>query len=57
MHKYEKMSIEYGKGSFKFAWVMDEGEEERKRGVTIDVGQSFFETKNRQFTILDAPGH
>ena len=38
MHKYEKMSQEYGKGSFKFAWVMDEGEEERKRGVTIDVG-------------------
>jgi translation elongation factor EF-1alpha len=38
MHKYEKMSLEYGKGSFKFAWVMDEGEEERKRGVTIDVG-------------------
>lgn len=57
MHKYEKMSEQYGKGSFKFAWVMDEGEEERQRGVTIDVGQSFFETKNRQFTILDAPGH
>ena len=47
MHKYEKMSEQYGKGSFKFAWVMDEGEEERRRGVTIDVGQSYFETKNR----------
>jgi translation elongation factor EF-1alpha len=38
MHKYEKMSQEYGKGSFKFAWVLDENEEERMRGVTIDVG-------------------
>lgn len=57
MHKYEKQSEEYGKGSFKFAWVMDEGEEERKRGVTIDVATSYFETKNRRFTILDAPGH
>ena len=38
MHRYEKMSEEYGKGSFKFAWVMDESEEERKRGVTIEVG-------------------
>jgi len=38
MHKYEKISEQYGKGSFKFAYVMDEGEEERRRGVTIDVG-------------------
>jgi elongation factor 1 alpha-like protein len=57
MHKYEKMSQEYGKGSFKFAWVLDENEEERMRGVTIDVGQSFFETKKKRFNILDAPGH
>lgn len=57
MHKYEKMSEEYGKGSFKFAWVLDEGEEERMRGITIDIGMSFFDTKNRHFTILDAPGH
>jgi elongation factor 1 alpha-like protein len=47
MHKYEKMSEEYGKGSFMYAWVMDESEEERKRGVTIEVGQSYFETENR----------
>lgn len=38
MHKYERMSEQYGKGSFKFAWVLDEGEEERQRGVTIDLG-------------------
>lgn len=36
---------------------MDESEEERKRGVTIDVAHTFIETKNRTFTILDAPGH
>lgn len=36
---------------------MDEDEEERRRGVTIQVGQSYFETQNRQFVILDAPGH
>ena len=57
MHKMEKISDQYGKGSFKFAYVLDEGEEERRRGVTIDVGQSYFETKHRQFVILDAPGH
>ena len=57
MHKYEKLSEQYGKASFKYAWVMDEGEEERKRGITIDVGTSYFETEKKQFTILDAPGH
>lgn len=57
MHKMEKISEQYGKSSFKFAYVLDESEEERRRGVTIDVGQSYFETKNRKFVILDAPGH
>jgi elongation factor 1 alpha-like protein len=38
MHKMEKISQNYGKSSFKFAYVMDESEEERQRGVTIDVG-------------------
>jgi len=38
MHKYDKLSREAGKASFSYAWVMDEQEEERSRGVTIDVG-------------------
>jgi translation elongation factor EF-1alpha len=29
MHKYEKDSKTIGKGSFAFAWVLDEHEEER----------------------------
>lgn len=33
-----------GKGSFKFAWVMDQTEEERTRGVTVDVGTAHFQT-------------
>ena len=57
MHKMEKISEQNGKASFKFAYLMDESEEERQRGVTIDLGQSYFETKNHQFVILDAPGH
>ena len=38
MHKYEKEARESGKSTFHFAWVLDEQEEERARGVTIDVG-------------------
>ncbi|KAF4317991.1 hypothetical protein BBO99_00007735 [Phytophthora kernoviae] len=57
MHKYEKESREAGKSSFAYAWVMDADEEERSRGVTMDVGTSHFETATKHVTLLDAPGH
>ncbi|EQC25527.1 hypothetical protein SDRG_16610 [Saprolegnia diclina VS20] len=57
MHKYEKQSREAGKSSFAFAWVMDADEEERLRGVTMDVGTSYFQTATKHVTLLDAPGH
>lgn len=41
------MSEKAGKGSFKFAWVLDDTDEERERGVTIDVAQAYFETDSR----------
>lgn len=39
------------------SWALDTNEEEREKGKTVEVGRAFFETKNRHFTILDAPGH
>jgi len=36
---------------------MDQDEQERERGITINVAKAHFETKNTRFTILDAPGH
>jgi elongation factor 1 alpha-like protein len=57
MHKLEKESEKIGKGSFKFAWVLDATEEERTRGVTVDVAESSFETENKSIVLLDAPGH
>ena len=45
------------KASFAYAWVMDEEDEERSRGITVDVGTKFFETPRRRITLLDAPGH
>lgn len=57
MHKYEQESKKRGKGSFAFAWVLDETEEERTRGVTMDIAQTAFETPHKQITLLDAPGH
>ena len=57
MRQFEKESNLLGKSSFKYAWVLDENEEERSRGVTMEVGSNFFETEKRVVTLLDAPGH
>lgn len=55
--KLEKEADELGKGSFKFAFVMDKLKAERERGITIDIALFKFETPNRHFTVIDAPGH
>ncbi|MFW3145637.1 MAG: translation elongation factor EF-1 subunit alpha [Thermoplasmatota archaeon] len=55
--KYRKEAEAKGKGSFEFAWVMDNLKEERERGVTIDVAHKKFTSDKYYFTIIDAPGH
>ena len=55
IEKYEKMG-EKGK-TFKFAWVMDKTQQERERGLTIEVTHQDFETKKNKIFIIDAPGH
>jgi len=46
-----------GKGSFKYAWVLDKLKAERERGITIDIALWKFETNKFYVTIIDAPGH
>ena len=55
--KYRRQGEKIGKQSFALAWVMDQRQEERDRGVTIDIATNNFETEKTKFTILDAPGH
>lgn len=57
LQKFRKEAEEIGKGSFALAWVLDQTQEERSRGVTIDTAVNKFETEKAAFTILDAPGH
>ncbi|KAL9641757.1 hypothetical protein ABK040_007434 [Willaertia magna] len=57
IEKFEKEAQEMGKGSFKYAWVLDKLKAERERGITIDISLWKFESKNFVFTIIDAPGH
>ncbi|KAK5982245.1 Elongation factor Tu [Trichostrongylus colubriformis] len=57
LHKYKQESARSGKASFAFAWVLDETEEERSRGVTMDIAKTTFETYSKRVLLLDAPGH
>jgi elongation factor 1-alpha len=57
IEKFEKEAKELGKGSFKYAWVLDKLKAERERGITIDIALWKFETTKYYCTIIDAPGH
>ena len=41
-----------GKGSFKYAWVLDKLKAERERGITIDIALWKFETPNYYVTVI-----
>merc|ERR1712142_1456147 len=57
IEKFEKEAAEMGKGSFKYAWVLDKLKAERERGITIDIALWKFESNKFYVTIIDAPGH
>lgn len=57
LEAYKKEAEAKGKGSFEFAWVMDNLKEERERGITIDIAHKRFDTPKYYFTIVDCPGH
>ncbi len=42
---------------FEFAFLLDALLEEQEQNVTIDTTQIPFQTKRRQYVIIDAPGH
>lgn len=55
---YKKRAGDIGKSSFALAWIMDEDDEERQRGVTMDVAQKTISLSSKyDVYILDAPGH
>ncbi|CAI8618747.1 unnamed protein product [Vicia faba] len=57
MHKNEKEAKLLGKGSFAYAWALDESSEERERGITMTVAVAYFDTKKYHVVVLDSPGH
>jgi sulfate adenylyltransferase large subunit len=41
----------------EFGYILDNIQEEREQGITIDTTQTFFNTDRRRYVIIDAPGH
>lgn len=57
IEKYKQEAAGKAGESWFLAFIMDTSEEEKVKGKTVEVGRAAFETANRRFTILDAPGH
>lgn len=57
LRKYEQEAKEKNRDSWYLAYIMDINEDERSKGITVEVGKATFQTDNRRFTLLDAPGH
>ena len=57
IERYEKEAKERNRESWFLAFIMDTNEEERAKGKTVEVGKAYFETTDKRYTILDAPGH
>ncbi|CAE6429775.1 unnamed protein product [Rhizoctonia solani] len=57
MEKYEREAKEAGRESWYLSWALDSTPQERAKGKTVEVGRAYFETDERRYTILDAPGH
>ena len=54
--KVRNIAKETGK-PFEYAYLLDAFEEEQQQGITIDTTQIQFHTANREYVIIDAPGH
>merc|ERR1719210_2872982 len=57
LEKFEREAKEKNRESWYLSWCLDQNQEEREKGKTVECGRAFFETENKHFTILDAPGH
>ena len=52
IEKFEKEAQEMGKGSFKYAWVLDKLKAERERGITIDIQLMKFQTDKYNVSVI-----
>ncbi|WP_447969564.1 GTP-binding protein [Nitrospira sp. M1] len=56
IEKIQAICQQQGK-EFEYAFLFDAFLEEQQQGITIDTARTFFSWGNRQYIIIDAPGH
>lgn len=57
MKKHETDADGFGMASWKWAYVLDAFQEEKEKGKTMDIAFRRFEIEDRNFVIIDNPGH
>jgi peptide chain release factor subunit 3 len=57
IQQFKEEAKKKGRDSWWLAYIMDNNEEEMEKGKTVDIGRTCFDTNNKAFTIIDAPGH
>lgn len=57
LDELKKIAESNNKISFYKAYLLDKTEDERKKGVTIELSHNEFVIGNKHFTIIDCPGH
>ena len=52
LEKFEREAKEKNRESWYLSWCLDQNQEERDKGKTVECGRAFFETDTKHFTIL-----
>ncbi|MCB0749571.1 MAG: GTP-binding protein, partial [Ignavibacteriae bacterium] len=55
--EFVKKQCEINARPFEYAFLLDALKDEQAQGITIDSARVFFKTENRDYIIIDAPGH
>lgn len=55
--EFVKKQCELNSRPFEYAFLLDALKDEQAQGITIDSARVFFKTENRDYIIIDAPGH
>lgn len=52
-----KAQCAYNARPFEYAFLLDALKDEQAQGITIDSARCFFKSKQREYILIDAPGH
>lgn len=55
--EFVKQQCELNARPFEYAFLLDALKDEQSQGITIDSARVFFKSKQRDYIIIDAPGH